>query len=146
MRLAQSSPGRGLCYDVQVAPFLTQPGGGGDSGMRDWLGDGWAVMSQPQDLNLLQGRDKDLGSKRELECRPSVRGLLTQSTDSLTLTGNAQASIFPTENPMAPALGPGHLHQARNEETGFPSTPCFLVLNEHHRTPAAHPHGRRRPS
>lgn len=50
---------------------------------------------------------------------------------------------LPSENLKAPSLGPGHLHRAEKEGTGFSSTSCFLVMNGY-RTAAAHQRAARR--
>lgn len=68
----------------------------------------------------------------------SVRKLLSQRADGLSLIRKAQASVCPAESLMAPASGPGHLHRAANKGAGFSSSLCFLVTDGHSRTSAAY--------
>lgn len=68
----------------------------------------------------------------------SIRKLLTQRADDLSLITNAQANVFHAKHLMAPALGPGHFHRVASEGKGFSSTPCFLVEHGRRAVSAAH--------
>lgn len=125
MRLAQ----RRLCGCVGgPAPHsFTRTG---NSGMRGWVeeGVGWR---RPGDLGegALQGSPGTW--VQHGKGHSSIRKLLTQRADDLSLIRNAQANVFHAKHLMASALGPGHFHRVASEGKGFSSTPCSLVVHGH---------------